>query len=233
MTMSLGLLENQTSVLKIKDIGYRMETTEDIIDKSRPQPLPTNGLFTISSPTINEKDGKAIFVVTNNSDRFMSIILNTSDKTAEAGKDYESISFVTKNLNAGESDTIEVTILKDTNIEKPETFTLDGRIGNMEDFSDMFEGNNANYTQSGTCTILDDEVVTLTVSNPTAYEQVEQYAKFVISLSKPLDKDQKDMLDIINACKEKIDLQETAKTMDNSELETANFLQQSLCSTHK
>ena len=31
--------------------------------------------------------------------------------------------------------------------------------------------------------------------------------------SKPLTSDQKDMIDIINACKEKIDLQETAQTM--------------------
>ena len=49
------------------------------------------------------------------------------------------------------------------------------------------------------------------------------------SKSKPLSKDQKDMLDIINACKEKIDLQETAQTMNNNELELAKFLQQSLC----
>ena len=47
--------------------------------------------------------------------------------------------------------------------------------------------------------------------------------------SKPLTKDQKDMVDIINACKEKIDLQETAQTMNGNELELANFLQQSLC----
>jgi len=50
--------------------------------------------------------------------------------------------------------------------------------------------------------------------------------------SRPLDKDQKDMLDIINACKEKIDLQETAQTMNTKELETAKFLQQSLCSVN-
>ena len=49
------------------------------------------------------------------------------------------------------------------------------------------------------------------------------------SNSKPLTKDQKDMVDIINACKEKIDLQETAQTMNGNELELANFLQQSLC----
>ncbi len=48
--------------------------------------------------------------------------------------------------------------------------------------------------------------------------------------SKPLTREQKDMIDIINACKEKIDLQETAQTMSARELETANFLQQSLCS---
>ena len=49
------------------------------------------------------------------------------------------------------------------------------------------------------------------------------------SKSKPLTSDQKDMLDIINAAKEKIDLQETAQTMTSSELELANFLQKSLC----
>lgn len=48
--------------------------------------------------------------------------------------------------------------------------------------------------------------------------------------SKPLSKEQKDMLDIINTCKEKIDLQETAQTMNPKELETANFLQNTLCS---
>ena len=46
---------------------------------------------------------------------------------------------------------------------------------------------------------------------------------------KPLTNDQKDMLDIINAAREKIDLQETAQNMNKSELELANFLQQSLC----
>lgn len=50
------------------------------------------------------------------------------------------------------------------------------------------------------------------------------------SNSKPLTSEQKDMVDIINACKEKIDLQETAQTMNGHELELANFLQQSLCS---
>jgi len=48
--------------------------------------------------------------------------------------------------------------------------------------------------------------------------------------SRPLSPEQKDMLDILNVCKEKADLQETAQTMNKSELETANFLQQSLCS---
>ena len=48
---------------------------------------------------------------------------------------------------------------------------------------------------------------------------------------KPLTNEQKDMLDIINAIKEKIDLQETAQTMNKSELEMANFLQHSLCKT--
>lgn len=47
---------------------------------------------------------------------------------------------------------------------------------------------------------------------------------------RPLSPEQKDMLDIINAAKEKLDLQETAQTMNKSELEMANFLQQSLCS---
>ena len=47
--------------------------------------------------------------------------------------------------------------------------------------------------------------------------------------SRPLTPDQKDMLDILNTVKEKIDLQETAQTMNKSELELANFLQQSLC----
>ena len=49
------------------------------------------------------------------------------------------------------------------------------------------------------------------------------------SNSRPLTPEQKDMVDIINACKEKIDLQETAQTMNSSELEMANFLQKSLC----
>lgn len=49
------------------------------------------------------------------------------------------------------------------------------------------------------------------------------------SNSKPLTQDQKDMIDIINACKEKMDLQETAQTMNSRELEMATFLQQSLC----
>ena len=47
---------------------------------------------------------------------------------------------------------------------------------------------------------------------------------------KPLTHEQKDMLDILNTVREKIDLQETAQTMNKSELELANFLQQSLCS---
>ena len=49
------------------------------------------------------------------------------------------------------------------------------------------------------------------------------------SNSKPLTDEQKDMIDILNACKEKIDLQETAQTMNPKELELANFLQKSLC----
>ena len=47
--------------------------------------------------------------------------------------------------------------------------------------------------------------------------------------SRPLDTNQKDMLDIINTCKEKIDFQETVQTMTPNELETANFLQKHLC----
>ena len=49
--------------------------------------------------------------------------------------------------------------------------------------------------------------------------------------NKPLTKDQKDMIDLINTCKEKIDLQETAQTMTSHELEMANFLQRALCKT--
>ena len=47
--------------------------------------------------------------------------------------------------------------------------------------------------------------------------------------SRPLTPEQKDMIDIINACKEKIDLQETAQTMNENEFEMAKFLQKSLC----
>ena len=50
--------------------------------------------------------------------------------------------------------------------------------------------------------------------------------------NKPLTSEQKDMIDMINACKEKIDLQETAQTMSSQELEIANFLQQSLCAVN-
>ncbi len=53
------------------------------------------------------------------------------------------------------------------------------------------------------------------------------------SNSRPLNHDQKDMLDIINTSKEKMDLQETAQTMNGSELETANFLQKFLCDIKK
>lgn len=49
------------------------------------------------------------------------------------------------------------------------------------------------------------------------------------SNSRPLTSDQKDMIDIINVVKEKLDLQETAQTMNGHELEIANFLQNSLC----
>ena len=54
--------------------------------------------------------------------------------------------------------------------------------------------------------------------------------KWAETNERPLTHDQKDMLDIINVAKEKLDLQETAQTMNKNELETANFLQQSLCS---
>ena len=47
--------------------------------------------------------------------------------------------------------------------------------------------------------------------------------------SKPLTQDQKDVLDIINACKEKVDLQETAQSMNQEELKTASYLQNFLC----
>jgi hypothetical protein len=47
--------------------------------------------------------------------------------------------------------------------------------------------------------------------------------------SKPLTPEQKDMIDIINSCKEKIDMQETVQSMTESELEMAKFLQHSLC----
>lgn len=50
--------------------------------------------------------------------------------------------------------------------------------------------------------------------------------------SRPLDKNQKDMIDIINACKEKIDFQETVQTMNPYELEMAKFLQKSLCTVN-
>ena len=49
--------------------------------------------------------------------------------------------------------------------------------------------------------------------------------------SHPLSPEQKDTLDIINACKEKVDLQETAQTMNTHEFEMAKFLQNSLCNT--
>lgn len=51
--------------------------------------------------------------------------------------------------------------------------------------------------------------------------------------SRPLTNDQKDMLDIINVCKERLDLQETAQTMTQEELNTANFLQKSLCDVRR
>ena len=79
------------------------------------------------------------------------------------------------------------------------------------------------------------EIVTVINGWSTNHYAVKINNKTILSVrwdesnSKPLSTDQKDMIDIINVCKEKIDLQETAQTMNQSELETANFLQQSLC----
>lgn len=81
------------------------------------------------------------------------------------------------------------------------------------------------------------EILTINDGWATNHYSVTVNKKTLLSVkwdesnSKPLDKDQKDMLDIINTCKEKIDLQETAKTMNPNELEIATFLQQSLCAT--
>ena len=159
------------------------------------QPDPVNNLFTISSPTVNEKDGKAVFVVTNNSNHTMSIRLNLKNGSAELRQDYAELdpqySIIT--LNAGESQDIPVAILNDEYKEDDETFMLEGvfdsTINNIEDFSDYFEGNNGYYTTSGICTIQDDDQVTLQISNPTIYEQTDNFIEFNINLSKPLEED--------------------------------------------
>ena len=77
----------------------------------------------------------------------------------------------------------------------------------------------------------------LSIINGWATNQYSIYVDYKNILSvkwnetneRPLTHEQKDMLDILNAAKEKIDLQETAQMMNKSELELANFLQQSLC----
>lgn len=80
------------------------------------------------------------------------------------------------------------------------------------------------------------EILTVFNGWATNTYSVHVNAKNILSVkwdetnSKPLTPEQKDMLDILNVCKEKIDLQETAQTMNKSELETATFLQRSLCS---
>lgn len=80
-----------------------------------------------------------------------------------------------------------------------------------------------------------DEILSVDNGWATNHYSTSVNRKIILSVrwdetnSHPLDSEQKDMLDIINACKEKIDLQETAQTMNPRELETANFLQKSLC----
>ena len=77
----------------------------------------------------------------------------------------------------------------------------------------------------------------LSIINGWATNQYSIYVDYKNILSvkwnetneRPLTPEQKDMLDILNVAKEKIDLQETAQMMNKSELEMANFLQQSLC----
>lgn len=79
------------------------------------------------------------------------------------------------------------------------------------------------------------EILTITNGWANNHYSVSVNNKTLLSMKwdenneRPLSNEQKDMLDIINAAKEKLDLQETAQTMNKSELEMANFLQQSLC----
>ncbi|MBQ6110586.1 MAG: hypothetical protein IJL05_04350 [Alphaproteobacteria bacterium] len=81
------------------------------------------------------------------------------------------------------------------------------------------------------------EILSVNDGWATNYYSISINKKIILAVrwdetnSKPLTNDQKDMIDIINVCKEKIDLQETAQTMTNHELEMASFLQQSLCKT--
>ena len=80
------------------------------------------------------------------------------------------------------------------------------------------------------------EILSILNGWATNHYSVQVNGKTVLSVkwneenAKPLTADQKDMLDIINAAREKLDLQETAQTMSKPELDIANFLQQSLCS---
>ena len=83
------------------------------------------------------------------------------------------------------------------------------------------------------------EILSVINSWATNHYDIKVNKKTILSVrwdetnSRPLDKNQKDMIDIINTCKEKIDFQETAQTMNSYELETANFLQKSLCDTRQ
>lgn len=98
----------------------------------------------------------------------------------------------------------------------------------------------ASKTQTGDRYIIlnkqDQEILSVNNSWATNNYSIFVNRKPVLSVrwdetnSRPLDSEQKDMLDIINICKEKIDPQETVQTMSQNELETANFLQKSLCS---
>ena len=87
------------------------------------------------------------------------------------------------------------------------------------------------YGKNGT------EVLSVINSWATNHYSVSINKKTVLSVkwdetnSRPLSPEQKDMIDIINACKEKTDLQETAQTMNAKEFEMANFLQKSLCNS--
>ena len=79
------------------------------------------------------------------------------------------------------------------------------------------------------------EILSINDGWATNYYSIYVNGKNILSVkwdetnSRPLSNDQKDMLDIINAAKEKIDLQETVQTMNDRELELAQFLQKLLC----